>query len=145
MFSAKSFVIIILLIAALGVLVAFQMWLVAAAMLLLLAGLALHESGEGERLEKLESRISLVQVSGQEVADKICKGVSDLSDAVNFLRGELQQVSGNVEGRIASIEQRFQSEHLDTQKYYDLVQKIIQLENRVSAISNREKEESTEF
>ena len=139
MSSAKSFTIIVLLIAALGILAAFELWLVAAAMLLLLAGLALHESGEHGKLEKLETRISLVQVGGEEFAEKICKTVSEMSDAINFLRGEFQQLSRSVENRLATFEQP--RETLDTQKFYDLVQKVIELENRISSLAHREEHE----
>jgi hypothetical protein len=136
MFPAKSFAIVILLIAALGVLVAFQLWLVAAAMLLLLAGLALHETTDEEKFQKLESRISLVQVGGEEFGEKICKTVSEMSDAINFLRGEFQQLSRSIENRFATFEQP--RETLDTQKFYDLVQKVIELENRISSLAHRE-------
>jgi len=139
MFSAKSFAIVVLLIAALGVLVAFQLWFVAAAMLLLLAGLALHETTDEEKFQKLESRISLVQVGGEEFAEKICKTVSEMSDAINFLRGEFQQLSRSVENRLATFEQP--RETLDTQKFYDLVQKVIEIENRISSLAHREEHE----
>jgi len=146
-FSSRSAGVAVLLIASLGVLAAFQMWLVAAAMLLLLAALALHESGEHDRFEKLESRIGIVQASNEERADKLCKIANEMSDAINFLRGELQQISRNTENRLAGLEQRIieRDNRLDTQKFYDLVQKVIDIENRVSAISNREKEESVGF
>ena len=114
------------------------------AMLLLIAGLALHEAGDSARLVKLESRIGLVQVSGEEFVEKASKSFTELSDAVNFLRGELQQVSRNAENRLAALELAIQNAKPDSQKYYDLVQKVIELENRISALGNR-KEEGTAF
>lgn len=140
-FSTKSIVIALLLIAALGVLAAFQFWLVAAAMLLLLAGFALHDSDMHSKSQKLEMRVSIVQASLEEWIGKVSQSICEISDAANMLRGELKQVAGNVEARIAAVEERGRANILDAQKYYDLVQKIIELENRVSAIVNKEKEE----
>lgn len=139
MASNSSIGIVILLVASLGVLAAFQLWLVAAAMLLLLAGLALHETTDEEKFQKLESRISLVQVGGEEFAEKICKTVIEISDAINFLRGEFQQLSRSVENRLATFEHP--RETLDTQKFYDLVQKVIEIENRISSLAHREEHE----
>ncbi|MEM7813614.1 MAG: hypothetical protein QW548_01805 [Candidatus Aenigmatarchaeota archaeon] len=140
--SAQTVGAAILIIAALGVLISFQLWLVGAAVLLLVAAFVMREACESSKVEKLESRMSIIQVSGDELAEKTGKSIAELSNAINFLRGELQQVARNMESRVAAIEQAVQSTKPDVQKYYDLMQKVIELENRVSAISNRERGEA---
>ena len=79
-------------------------------------------------------------MSGEEFKEKVVKALGDTADSLGVLRVELRQIADNVENRIASLEQRA-SQQFDTQKYYDLVQKIIDIENRVGAIANKGKEE----
>lgn len=136
MISTQSAGTVILILAAIGVIIAFQLWLVGAVLLLILAALALHESAEDARLEKVESRVSLVQVCGAEFQERAEKSLGGLSDSMNFLRGEFKHLAAAVENRISAMEQHA----LDAQKYFELVEKVIELENRVSALANKEKE-----
>jgi hypothetical protein len=132
----------ILILAALGILVAFQLWTVGAAIVLIVAALVVREVVVSERVQKLESRISLVQTITEERAESVSKTLGELSDAINFLRGELSRVVANVESRVSAVEQRLQADAQvwSAQKYYDLVQKVIEIENRISALAKREGE-----
>jgi len=129
---AKNSVLLgILFLAGILILIGFGVWPVAAAMLLLTAGLILHVSDDIDNFGKLEARISVVQATVGESVEKICRSINEMSDSITFLRSELGRVSGSLEARMSALERPRNEE---TQKYYDLIQKIIDIENRVSSM-----------
>ena len=129
--TSNVFIPATLFVATLAILIGFGVWPVAAAVLLLIAGMIVYGSVQTETVKKLESRISLVQVSGQEAMEKFGKTIDDISNSINFVHEELRRFTGSFEARLDAMELP-RSE--DTQKYYDLVQKVIDLENRIGIL-----------